>query len=375
MGDDKPEKPIRNNHYWKHKKCWNEKLEMKEPSVINIELGGSRPNSYQYSDAYKKYGPFNKEESRDKVIVHACDTPEFPYSEYKDAVNIYNNKKLGDHVQNTYFKRNPALFDQNSTTYDKQSVAHERIRLKEEQKMTISKYVNIFGVVYFILLFIIIVRVARSLSLFRLDTLAETIVFILFVLFLGALPFAAQYLAPYLYSLFSKPYEHHIPEAPDALIHGQKKAVTQIEGEKCYKKVGDEYKQTEKDISNRENCENEHTINGGDYCWGSRESCREAELDYKYGFQYGFQKNLVEFLDYTPVSDETDEKKCDSDNVGDGDVITYRNVIECIEECNKKSDCKGINFNFEEKKCELKTSCDYTVKNVGFIGFKKNKIE
>ena len=338
---------------------------MKEPSVINIELGGSRPNSYQYSDAYKKYGPFTKEESRDKVIVHACDTPEFPYSEYKDAVNIYNNKKLGDHVQNTYFKRNPALFDQNSTTYDKQSVAHERIRLKEEQKMTISKYVNIFGVVYFILLFIIIVRVARSLSLFRLDTLAETIVFILIVLFLGALPFAAQYLAPYLYSLFSKPYEHHIPEAPDALIRGQKKAVLQIEGEKCYQKVGDEYKEIYKD--NRDNCENVHTINGGDYCWGSPESCRKAEYDYK----YGFQKNLVVLSGYTSVTDETHEKKCYSDNADD--VINYLNVIDCIDKCNNNKDCNGINFNFEEKECYLKTSCDNTIENVGFIGFKKNK--
>lgn len=367
MGDDKP---IYNNHYWKHKKCWNEKLEMKEPSVINIELGGLRPNSYQYSDAYKKYGPFNKEEKRDKVIVHACDTPEFPYSEYKDAVNIYNNKKLGDHVQNTYFKRNPALFEQNSTTYDKQSVAHERIRLKEEQKMTISKYVNIFGVIYFIFLFIIIVRVARSLSLFRLDTLAETIVFILIVLFLGSLPFGAQYLAPYLYSLFSKHDEYHIPEAPDALIRGQKKAVLQIEGEKCYKKVNGKYEQTLKDITNRENCENEYTKNGGDYCWGSQESCREAEFDYK----YGFQKNLVELLDYTSVSDETDEKQCHATNVQDHlNIINYNVVTECIKKCDENANCKGINFNFKENKCELKTSCDDTSKATDYIGFKKNK--
>ena len=297
---------ILNNHYWKDKECWNDKLESAEPSAITIELGGSRPNFYQYGSAYKKYGPFNGEESRDNVIVHACESPQYPYSNYNEAAAKYNKKKLDGYVQDTYFKRNPVLMKQNEETYDRQAVATERIRLKEEQRVGLSKFVNIFGILYYIFLLIIVVRIARFTSLFSLETSSETILFIIIVVMLGALPFGAEHLARHSYGFFQKegfsvrslftPSEHHDIDSqagPNKLIRGQNNAISQIESEGCYTQL----KHSEKDgwisiyvnseitkehnINSRTKCEDAHKKREQDletekdYCWGTKESCSD----------------------------------------------------------------------------------------------------
>lgn len=240
--EDSDPKRIINNHYWEHKECWNANLDSVEPDEIEIELGGSRPGTYQHGSAYRKYGPFAQEDTRDYVIVHACENPKYPFGHYNEAATAHNKKKLDDqYVQNTYFKRNQKLVLEDDAMYDKRSVAFERIRLKDEQIASMSKLIKLFGVMYYAMLFLIVVRLIRSGGL----TSNQTLVFIVVGVVVAALPFVVQHVARGTYMhigpregfrLLAREEPHHDRDgkvAPDYLMMGQAEAMHQIEGEKC----------------------------------------------------------------------------------------------------------------------------------------------
>jgi len=212
------------------------------------------PVNINNMDAIEDLGP---------IYTYECNNPNYPYQNYNDAASIHNMRELRRHyTHDSYHIRNPIMHKQTQLLEDKHKIGVERIRLKKGQILTLNKVIFVFGIIYYIMVGLIGVRIFLS-SNNRSPKFILMVIFLL--LFFMALPLLAghiargsylnwKYVVPDKYkTLGIRPEIHPHPEAGHVVtgpyINAQRRAGYMIAPKETCKSNEDEAEKISEEIS------------------------------------------------------------------------------------------------------------------------------
>jgi len=162
-------------------KCWNEKMQSIPATRVVLQ---EAPTNVNTMDIIEDLGP---------IYTYECNNPKYPYQNYNDAAGVHNMIELRRRfTHDSHHIRNPIMHKQTQLLEDKHKIGVERIRLKEGQIATLNKVIFVFGIIYYIMVGLIGVRIFLSST--NKNPRFIIIVILLLLLFL-ALPLLAGHIA------------------------------------------------------------------------------------------------------------------------------------------------------------------------------------
>lgn len=253
-------------------------------------------------------------------VKYKCDNSDYPYLDYNEAVAKYNEIKLKhEYIQNDHHLRALKLKKENEHLNDRQNVAIERVRLKDEQQRNItSTTTTILRIIYYIMLALIIIRITISMynnnTLFSNGNVMQSSLFLFFSLLLLTIPLYIKHASQNIYVTGKRwitPRHKELGLRPDQesdapnhtiaqpLIQEQRQVIHDIDNRpRCW------FYNHEKNIKNiqenknihpiellhssdsNESCRNDNNTDpnpNNEYCWGIKTYCNT--IDNKWFFK------------------------------------------------------------------------------------------